>query len=238
MKALAAAAILFGLFASSGRADTNFLTNGDFRNGLANWSGDFRLMTKDDRCFTGSVDLTKGASGIIADLCSKSGASSERNYWFAVYQTFESHGETLNYSITYQLSDDYEPKDKILIPSAIPGIPTAVDITNVQSYFGFAARPSPSSALTIAGPDFAIAVTDKTTGAFAVDSIHPSGGSIVPQTSSGTLVVRNSGQKMVFVIFKEGVGKVALYNVSLTPSDLPASIAPLSDPMSSIPQHL
>jgi hypothetical protein len=226
------------------RADAppaNQLANGDFKDGMKSWNGEFHVMAAADRVFSGGIDLSKGASGVVAHLGNDSSQpDAPVRKWYGIYQMFSSLGAALDFSVTYQVSDDYQPKDT-LPPEGQSLI--SFDLTNPRDYFERFSFPKPSNPVDtpspdphIVGPDFALILYDIGTRSFISSSIHPTVGSIRVQTSSGTLNVRDGGNKVVFIIFKEGEGTVALYNVSVARSYTPRALAPLGDKSDSIPK--
>jgi hypothetical protein len=229
--------VSLSLALATARADTNLLTNGDFSKGTDSWTGDIKVMTPGDRTFSGSIDLSKGAAGVIISLAQSQDFPSK--YWFGLYQGFKSSSPALNYSITYQVSDDYGPKDSVPNPDTADVLHPKIDISQPASMLASidSNRTHTGDLQPVSGSDFAIFVIDKTTGATVGNLVEPTTGSIATQTASGSMNnPTGSDDKLVVVIFKVGAGKVALFNISITPSDVPAAAAPLLDRSSTIPQ--
>ena len=232
-------------------APANLLTNGDFHKGMNGWAGDFRIMKPEDRTFSGSIDQSKGAPGVILDI---SGNACE--YWFGLYQPFKAQGHAFDYAITYQMSDDFQQLDTVPNPDPGPApnikLPP-LDITvrapmyiermleRVPSALtsprpGNASTPPGPTDMPISkGPNFLLVLVNRLTGEMASIAIDPGLGSTGLQTCSGTLNLHDDGDKVAFVLFRQGTGKVALYNVTVTPSNRPDANAPLLDKSATLP---
>ena len=223
----------------------NLLCNGDFENGLANWQGEFRLLDLGDRNFTG-VDLGRGAPGVVADLApGASTVTDSGSNCCGLYQSFRCSGGKLDFSITYQLSDDYLRSD---ILSETAGDSQSV-VVHVLSPTGYLSRlmpvwPKNTSGLpcrvpSMVGPEFSIVIYDVASGWLGGSSVQPTVGTIKVQTSRGTLNVPEGSDKVFFIIFKKGTGRVALYSVKISNSETPTAQAPLTDKSATVPQmHL
>jgi hypothetical protein len=201
-------AFFTALSLTTARAD--ILANGDFHDGKAHWKGDLHEASDSDHYDTSSINQTGGPSGVIVDLA--------KGGYPRIYQVFNSHDETLNYSVTYQLSADYAPKPPP--PGAFHvSMALAPNSPPVNDFLSFIlGGPYSGDLKPPAGNDFLLLVIDITSATYSVATIHPTSGSTDAQTATGVLAhVPAHDEKTVYLIFSGGKGSVTLLNVALTP---------------------
>jgi hypothetical protein len=236
-------ALLALAMAHANAQPVNLLVNGDFHDGINGWRGTLRVMQDADRVVLPSLDIAKGAPGAVIDLDNSGGGRAVTLAW----QDFSCHGvPVLDYTLKYEFSNDYQPSDRgenRHVPDY--NLPSDRDVTpETETYNDFISnclgQRCHGFLPPMVGADFALVVADMKTGEFTGIVIHPTLGSIGVQTTDGHLEHISDGDPLrMALIFRGGTGKVALFNVSLTASDLPAANAPLMDKSPTIPEfHL
>lgn len=210
-------------------AKADILVNGDFHDGKAHWKGDIHAASDSDTGSygTSSMDQTGGAPGIVVEL--------KKAQWPKAYQTFNTHDNSFNYSVTFKLSPDYAPASRPQNglnppPGHPPGTPNPFGPRNefLSSVLGgnFVGNLTPPT-----GNDFLLFVVDLTAATYSAAVIHPTPGTD-SQTITGVMKdVPAHDEKVLYLVFNGGKGNVTLLNVALTPLEKTAS--PDANPFSS-----
>jgi hypothetical protein len=192
MRPLAAIFLVIG-FSLPLRAD--ILANGNFTDGRAHWKGDAKEINTDD--------ISSGNQpGVTVTL--------NKDKWTKIYQTFTTHENKVQYSITFTLSDDYQvdqerrDMDSGSVSGPSPGLD---DIEGMYPLYLFSHR----GGWTLIVQDF---------GAGGSSYIHPRPDP--KKTDSQTLTghirgLSSNDEKILVLAFPPGEGTITLTNVSLAP---------------------
>ena len=197
----------------------DILANGDFSDGKAHWKGDAKSTSDKDAYDMSTVDNPTAPNGIIVNLL--------KGTWAKVFQTFNTHEDSFNYSITFKTSADYAPvaRSNGMGMGMPPGIPGAPGQRNefLSTILGgdYSGNLNPPR-----GNDFLLLIIDMTSSTFSSAVIHTTG-STDQQTVTGVMNhVPAHDEKNIYLIFSPGKGSVTLLNVSLTPVESPSESVP------------
>ena len=189
-------AFVFLLIALALPLHADILVNGDFADGHAHWKGD----AKDPDGST--VDLTNPAplGGVTITL--------KKDSWTKIYQTFATRVPKLHYSITFKLSEDYNPDHHQPQNAGSTMTPGLDDIEGVPVYYGE----------TNGAWMLILAQTGMSSSSI---TLSPNAKKTAPQTLSGDLRgVTDEADEMTLVFaFPPGVGTITITKIALTPNE-------------------
>lgn len=202
--------IAFALIAIliTGSAKADILANGDFHDGKAHWKGDFKLASDTDHHDMSSIDKPSENGGAVINLST---------IYPKIYQTFNTHQNAFDYSLTFKPSTDYASTG--VSRSTQPRHPTPSNYSNQRNaylsqilggnYSGDLDPPMLN--------EFLLIVVDMSAGTFSSAIIPVKPGLTNPQTVKGTMRdVPAHDEKVLFIVFGSGRGSVTLLNIAFT----------------------
>jgi hypothetical protein len=175
--------LAFILTATSLTLRADILVNGDFSNGRASWAGDA---------------APESSSSLIINL--------DEKHWTKVSQTFNTHENELNFSVTFQLSPGGEfSKGKSKINGEVSHI--------------IGRKLKKGHPLTLPKNSWVLILADYAKELVTTVAIPSKSGVTDAQTVTGTIPrLEAHEEKTLFLAFPPGHGTVTLSNISLTPT--------------------
>jgi hypothetical protein len=160
------------------RAD--ILANGSFADGKAHWRGDAHEST---------------TGGIVIDL--------DPVKWTSVSQTFSTREPNLDFSVTFQISDDYASKiGSLLSQSAIE------NLTGILY----------KKAIGVGPNSWLVMIVDPAGRDMHYGRVPVKPGEANPQTQNGPMAnLVEHEEKTLYLAFPPGAGSITLLHIELTP---------------------